>query len=62
MRVFLAAAAVMAIAACGDKVPQSEAAKELGNVPAQTRDRAVENTTRALQQGAERNADAEKRQ
>lgn len=62
MRFLLAAAAVIAIAACGDKVPQSKAAKEAGNVPAQTRDRAVENTTRALQQGADRNAEAEKRQ
>ena len=58
----LLAAVVLAIAGCGDKVPQSEAAKEVGNIPAQTRDRAVESTTRALQQGADRNAEAEKRQ
>jgi len=51
-----------ALAGCGDKVPQSEASKKLGNVPMETRDRAVENTTRALQQGADRNADAEKKQ
>jgi len=54
---------VLALAAgCGDKVPQSDASRKVGDIPAQTRDRAVENTTKALQQGADRNADAEKKQ
>jgi hypothetical protein len=43
-------------AACGDKVPQSEAARKIGSVPKQTVDRAAERTTDALKQGAERTA------
>ena len=53
---------VLALAGCGDKASPSDASKKLGNVPKETRDRAVENTTKALQQGADRNADAEKKQ
>ncbi len=53
---------VFVLAGCGDKVPQSDGSKKIGNVPKETRDRAVENTTKALQQGADRNADAEKKQ
>jgi hypothetical protein len=44
------------LAACGDKVPQSEAAKRIGALPKQTVDRAAERTTEALKQGAERSA------
>jgi predicted small lipoprotein YifL len=62
MRVTLALAMVAMLAACGDKVPQSKASTEVGNIPKQTRDRAVENTTKALQQGADRNAEADKKQ
>ena len=42
------------LAACGDKVPESEAAKKLGEVPKQTEQKARQDVTRALQQGAER--------
>lgn len=59
MRVVFAILVLGMIAACGDKVPQSQASKKLGDVPAQTRDRAVENTTKALKQSADRNAEAE---
>jgi hypothetical protein len=48
-------------AACGDKVPQSEAAKKIGSVPKQTVDRAAERATDALKQGAERSAREEQR-
>jgi hypothetical protein len=49
------------VAACGDKVPQSEAAKKIGSIPKQTVDRAAERTTEALKQGAERSAREEER-
>jgi hypothetical protein len=62
MRVTLAIGLAVLLAACGDKVPQSKAAKDVGSIPAQTRDRAVENTTKAIQQGADRNAEADKKQ
>jgi hypothetical protein len=62
MRVTLAMVLAVLLAACGDKVPQSKASQEVGNIPKATRDRAVDNTTKALQQGADRNADAEKKQ
>jgi hypothetical protein len=49
------------LAACGDKVPQSEAAKKIGALPKQTVDRAAERTAEALKRGAERNVQEEKR-
>jgi len=49
-----------ALTACGDKVPQSESAKKLGQAPKQTLDRAREGVNKALQQGVERNRDADK--
>jgi hypothetical protein len=55
-----AAIAGTALAACGDKVPESEAAKKLGKVPKQTVDRAREGVNKALQQGVERTRDADK--
>jgi len=54
-------AIALLLAACGDKVPQSEAAKKIGSLPKQTVDRAAERTTEALKQGAERNAREEQR-
>ncbi len=54
-------AAALLLAACGDKVPQSEAAKKIGSIPKQTVDRAAERTTEALKQGAERTVQEEKR-
>ena len=42
------------LAACGDKVPQSEAAKQIGNIPKQTIDNAAAGVNKAMQQGAER--------
>jgi len=54
-------AVALLVAACGDKVPQSEAAKKIGSIPKQTVDRAAERTTEALKQGAERTVQEEKR-
>ena len=48
--------------ACGDKVPESKAAKEVGNIPKQTIDRATTGVDSAIQQGADRIRDEEKKQ
>jgi ABC-type sugar transport system substrate-binding protein len=55
-------AAALLLAGCGDKVPQSEAAKKVGAIPKQTVDRAAERTNEALRKGAERSAQEEPRQ
>lgn len=51
-----------ALAACGDKVPESKAAREVGNVPRQTLDKAVTGVDSAVQQGADRTRDADKKE
>jgi hypothetical protein len=51
--------ALTVLAACGDKVPESKAAKEVGNVPKQTMDKAVTGVENAMTQGAERLKDDE---
>ncbi len=51
-----------ALSACGDKVPESKAAKEVGNVPKQTVDRAVSGTENAMQKSDDRNKDEDKKQ
>jgi hypothetical protein len=43
---------LLALGGCGDKVPQSEASKRAGEMPKQVVDKATDDTTRALQQGA----------
>ena len=57
----LAAALVVAFLSggCGDKVPQSQAAKSLGDSPRQVVDKAASDTAKAMQQGAERIRDQE---
>jgi hypothetical protein len=42
------------LAACGDKVPQSEAAKKIGDIPKQTVGKAAAGVNNALKQGAGR--------
>jgi hypothetical protein len=39
------------LAACGDKVPESEAARRLGQQPKQIVDRVTTNVGKAMQQG-----------
>jgi hypothetical protein len=57
----IAAAAwcALVLGGCGDKVPQSEAAKRIGEVPKQTIDKAAADTATALRQSADRNRDPE---
>ena len=45
---------VALLVACGDKVPESKAAKDLGNVPRQTIDRVSTGIDSSIQQGADR--------
>lgn len=53
--------AIPLIAGCGDKVPESKAAKDLGNVPRQVIDKAASGASSALQQGAERTREEDKK-
>jgi hypothetical protein len=51
---------VLLVAACGDKVPESAAAKKAGDVPKQTVDRATTDVNKAMQQGSQRLDDEQK--
>ena len=62
MRVLFIACAFALIAGCGEKVPQSETAKKIGDRPKQVLDKAAADTAKALQQGADRSRDDEKKQ
>jgi predicted small lipoprotein YifL len=62
MKTMAMLALVAALAACGDKVPESKAAREVGNVPKQTVDRATTGVDNAMQQGADRMKDADKKE
>lgn len=42
------------MAACGDKVPQSEAAKKIGDIPKQTLDSAKTGVSKAMDAGSQR--------
>lgn len=61
MKLFVAVLCAVLVAACGDKVPASKAAKELGNVPKQTMDKAVTGVEAGIAQGAERNKEADEK-
>ena len=61
MRAALLIACVALASACGDKTPESESAKEVGRMPKRTVDRAGANVTKALEQGAARNREAEEK-
>jgi hypothetical protein len=52
----------MMLAGCGDKVPESKAAKDLGNIPKQTMDRASTGVDSAIQQGVDRMKEEDKKQ
>ena len=59
-RRFIAAAWVaLVLGACADKVPQSQAAKRVGDVPKQVVDKAITDTAKAMKQGAGRNREPE---
>jgi predicted small lipoprotein YifL len=61
MRALVTVALLGSLAGCGDKVPQSEAAKQIGNAPKQTVDKATQDTGKALQQGADRTRQADQK-
>ena len=61
MKLFVAVVCAFLVTACGDKVPESKAAKELGNVPKQTMDKAVTGVEAGMAQGAERNKEADEK-
>jgi hypothetical protein len=50
------------LAACGDKVPESEEAKKIGNIPKQTIDKTKANLDAAMQQAGQRTRDEEEKQ
>jgi hypothetical protein len=49
MRTLMIGLFTLALVACGDKVPESKAAKDVGNVPKQTLDKATGNLNNAIQ-------------
>ncbi len=61
MKLVISGLVLAALAACGDKVPESKAAKEVGNIPKQTMDKAVTGVDNAMTQGADRLKDEAKK-
>ena len=61
IRKWLAAAgcAALVLAGCGDKVPESQAAKSAGAIPKQIVDKAAADAAKAMRHDAERSQDAE---
>jgi hypothetical protein len=49
------------VAACGDKVPESEAARKIGQQPKAIVDKTTTDVNKALQQGADSRRDAEEK-
>jgi hypothetical protein len=60
-RIELALLCALLLGACGDKVPESEAARKIGMQPKQTVDRVTTDVNKNLQQGAERTREAEEK-
>jgi hypothetical protein len=58
-RLLAAALVSLSLNACGDKVPESQAAKRLGEVPKQIVDKAANDAGKAMQQGSDRAREAE---
>jgi len=54
--------ATVALAGCGDKVPESAAAKKVGEQPKQIVDKVTADVNKAMQKETERNQDAEKKE
>ena len=50
------------LAACGDKVPESQAARQVGAAPKQIVDKAAADATKAADQGADRTRQADEKQ
>jgi predicted small lipoprotein YifL len=62
MKVLVSMLLVATLAACGEKLPESKAAKEVGNIPKQTLDKAQSGVEKGLQQGADRTKEEDKKQ
>ena len=54
-------AALLLCVACGDKVPESKAAKDIGAIPKQTIDKTTSNIDAAIQKGVDRAKEEEKK-
>ena len=54
--------AAVALGGCGDKVPESAAAKKIGEQPKQIIDKVTSDVGKAMQQAAERQQSAEKKE
>lgn len=55
------AIAILLIAGCGDRIPESKAAKELGNAPKQAIDKVTSGADAAIRQGADRAREEDKK-
>jgi hypothetical protein len=60
-RTLFALVTLVMFAGCG-KIPESETAKKVGNIPKQTIDNTRSDVEKALQQGVDRNQEAEKKE
>lgn len=47
------------LTACGDKVPESQSAKQIGSAPKQIVDKATSEVGKALEQGSDRSRQSE---
>ena len=61
-RIRLVLALAFALAGCGDKVPESAAARKVGEQPKQVIDKVSGDVGKAMQQAAERQQNAEKKE
>ena len=61
MKSIVAISLLVCLAACGDKVPESKAAKDVGNIPKQTVDKATIGVNQALTQNADKLKEAEEK-
>ena len=61
MKAILVFSVLLGVVACGDKVPESKAAKELGNIPKRTIDKVATGVDQALAKGAEKTREADEK-
>jgi len=61
-RIDLVFAVAVALAGCGDKLPESAAAKKIGEQPKQIIDKVTSDVNKAMQKETERQQSAEKKE
>ncbi len=61
-RIDLVFALALALSGCGDKVPESAAARKLGEQPKQIINKVTDDVNKALQKGLEQRQEAEKKE